>query len=182
MKVALGLDPGFAHFGYTLAHVYSREHVEVIEMDHIGTEKSGKKANVGGMSDDSHRTRTIIKRLDPLFAQADYVTAEAMSFVRNASTMAQIGRAWGAVDTLTELHQLPLTQVTPQALKIAVAGNKSASKDEIREALDKRFGYCLAEKHLRKVTRKDDREHPYDGLGSIIATLDHDVVRAILGR
>lgn len=178
MITALGIDTGLANLGVALVELRSPTDFTVLEMRHVSTAASDKKAKVLTADDDSRRVYEVVRALDPLFARADFVTAEAISYVRNARTMAQIGRAWGAVDALVETYQFPFVQSSPQAIKKALTGVNSASKEEVQAALDKLAGYCLGEKHLR-ATRKTAWEHPYDALGSILAARSSDVVRAL---
>lgn len=174
--VVLGQDPGFLHFGYALAEV-SRRKVVVLDMGLIVTKSSSKKARVLRSDDNARRSKELVRGLAPLYVRAHVAVNEAMSFVRSASTMAQIGRAFGIKDTFVEVRRLPNCEVSPMQIKMAVCGNRSASKDEIQAALDDRFGYSLSDRHCPHIPA-GKLEHPYDALGAIIACLDSDVVRA----
>ena len=63
-----------------------------------------------------------------------------MSFPRNASTAGKMSICWGVLAAIAEARGLPIVQASPQALKRAVTGSSSASKDEVEFALLKRFG------------------------------------------
>ncbi len=173
----LGLDPGLANMGYSIAEK-GEGFIRVVEMGYFGSAKSDKKTHTRAASDNVRRWQEAVRYLDPLFARVDAVCAEAASFVRNASTMHQIGGTWGVVATLCEMYEHPLIESTPQSIKKTLAGANNATKEQVQEALDEMFGHCLGEVHLKGVKARSKWEHPYDGLGSIITGIDSDVVRA----
>lgn len=174
----LGLDPGFAKIGW--AKVELRPDAErVLEMGIIRTEKSAKKRKVRATDDNFERWTDIAETLDDMFAWAQVVTAEGVSFVRNAGTMHQIGGTWGVVATLAKLYDTPVLNVTPQAIKKELCDVANATKEEVQAALDERYGGCLGEAHLGGVAR-GLWEHPYDALGSIVTARDDETMRALL--
>ena len=103
------------------------------------------------------------------------VCAESMSFPRNASAAAKMAITWGVlIDRLFETN-MPLVQSTPQEIKDALCGVKSASKEEVRDAVVKRYGQGLHA--MLKGYAGGDHNHAFDALAAVVAGLDSDVIR-----
>ena len=147
-----------------------------LAMGVIRTQKSNKKANVLASNDNHRRIAEIFKLLFPLSQDVIMFTAEAQSWPRNASSSAKVGMAWGVISSLSELLSVPLLQMSPQAMKKSICGNKSASKQEIADALTTRYGIVIADVLLKDVP-PGQREHAFDALGSVCATLDGEEVK-----
>lgn len=173
--VVMGTDIGFASFGVAIVELGSdEEHVDLLEV--IRTEKESKKRNTLAADDNIRRAREIYRRLSTLRREYDVkvVCGEAMSFPRHSGNAAKMSLAWGTVAALTEQYGLPLVQASPQRLKMAVCGNKSASKQEVEDALIARYGERI---RLIFDGPGGQREHAFDALGSIVAALESDVIR-----
>lgn len=176
MILVLGLDPGFASCGYAAMELDDDGVIDVAEMGVIRTQPSPKKRKVLAVDDNVRRLQEIVKELDGLVGGANVVCAEAMSFPRNASSSAKIGMVVGAVVTLCEAHGRVLLQATPQQIKKAVCGNKSASKEEVESAmLDKHPAIDL----LLKDVPRSQVQHAYDALAAAEACLDSETVRLL---
>lgn len=196
----IGLDPGFAAIGYAVCvcdrTVEGQRRFRVLRMGLIRTEKSDKKREVRAADDNVRRAREITTALDGLFrtgAPQEGVTlpippvravcAEAMSFPRNASNAAKVAMCWGVITALIHTRELSIVQASPQEVKLALCSRKDASKEEIREAVERRFGADLSGRIYdadgRVLTRKDRFEHPYDALASAVACLNSEVVQAL---
>lgn len=177
-RILLGIDPGFAAFGWALLVLgdgATDDHVVAAGVIH--TEKSAKKREVRGSDDNVRRTRVIADKLFELLTAHEPVAVAAESFSppRNASTAAKVALAWGAVVACARAHlDPPLLQASPQELKIAVCGSKSASKEEIEAALAAR--YPSANAAIGRI-KQGDREHVWDAIGAAHACLDTEVVR-----
>lgn len=178
--IVLGLDPGFRRFGWCIVEL-DASNAALRDLGVWKTDKSDKKLNIRKASDNHRRGqllgRELLAAIDSW--KPDVITAEAISFVRSASVMAQIGRVWGLIDLVCVERDLPLLEVSPQDLKQAVCGRKDASKLDVQAAVDRRFAGRSAEL-LAGIRAKGDHEHPVDAVGSVIACLDADVIR--LGR
>lgn len=175
----LGLDPGFANLGYSVVELRPNGTIWALDMGVLHTEKADKKTNVRASDDNSRRSRDLARALTGLISKYDVsmLCLEAMSFPRNAGAAAKMSRAWGVVDTLSELLDLPMAQATPQEIKKAVVGRKDATKEEVEAALAQSFvgntGLAAAR------VKPKDREHCFDALGSIVACLPHDTMRLL---
>lgn len=177
----LGVDPGFASIGYTVATL-NREGPETpILMGVFRTDKSNAKKNVLASDDNVRRAREISEFLRGLLRNQPYgqiraICAETMSFPRSASVAAKMAMCWGVLAALSEEYDIPVLQATPQDLKKHVTGVKTASKEDIQRALDKEFGVKVLKGLTSEVTGSL-LEHPYDALGAIVACRDSEVLR-----
>ncbi len=174
--LVLGVDPGFASLGWCVLEV-RRKGEYLVSAGVFRTEPSGKKRLVLAADDNVRRSRLIAGHLDSLLRNGvQIIAAESMSHVRGASASAKVGNAWGVIATLAHVHGLPIAQLSPQAIKASVATKASASKQEVADAVVKRYGREHVIKVLDGVTASQ-REHAYDAIGAAIACLDHDVIR-----
>lgn len=177
-RCVLGLDPGFASFGWALLFLGAHAGDDRVVLGGvIHTEKSAKKRSVRASDDNVRRTRELIAELTALYDEHEPVAfaAESFSPPRNSGTAAKVAFAWGSVTTIAYLsNDVPILQCSPQELKLAVVGAKTASKEEIEAALAAR--YPEAREHLGAIAQ-GDREHVWDAIGSAHACLDTEVVR-----
>jgi Holliday junction resolvasome RuvABC endonuclease subunit len=174
---ALGLDIGFASFGWAIANTSDTQHPRALALGLIRTKKDPRKVLLA--VDNHKRAQTIVRELGQvleLYPDVDIVCAETIAFVRSAVVMSQIGRAWGVVDALLEHRGLALLQASPQEIKRACCPSiKSASKLDVQEAVEQRFGPQV--RLQLKPIPKSMHEHPCDALGAIWACLDRDEMR-----
>ena len=143
----------------------------VLELAVIRTEPSSKKRGVRATDDNVERARLLARELDArLFAETPAaICVEAQSWPRNASAAIKVGIAWGVIVSASEAWGIPMLQVTPMGLKKAVTGSKTATKQEVQRALERRWP---GEIHWPAY-----REHAADALGAIVACLDDDLLR-----
>lgn len=170
---ALGLDPGLAHVGWAVVDL---DPLRPIGLGVIRTAKDSRK--VLATVDLHRRGQQIARALTEILAAypVGVCCAESISWVRSASTMAGVGRAWGVIDAVLEARGIGLVQASPQEIKQAVCGRKSASKAEILDALDERFAGAIR-RELRAIRATTLHEHPVDAIGAVVACLDRDEVR-----
>lgn len=178
--VVLGLDPGFAAFGWTAVQLLPDGGERVLELGCIRTERG--KGNVLVRDDDRRRAAelarallTIARRFEPAV-----LSAEALSHVnpREArmpiATTVKVGHAWGEVDMLTEQLETALVQVAPQTIKKVLCGTASASKSDVQRELVCRYPELAS---LLEPMPASFREHPVDALGAVVATLQTNELR-----
>lgn len=178
MNLILGLDPGFANLGYAIV---SASGTSVKAMGLISTEKSNKKLNVRASDDNALRTREITRALVALknYGNIVAICAECMSFPRNSSAASKMSLAWGAIIAFAVLHaEIPIIQSSPQAIKKAVCGNKTASKEEVQSELRVRFSDEHLDEHLHGLP-PGSWEHPFDALGSVIAGFESETLQLL---
>jgi len=190
MKTAiLGLDPGLANCGLAAVELLP-DGEQIIALDVFRSEKSAKKANVLDASDTLRRARELARwlamwssHLLDLHYDVRLLAAERFSAPRNASAAAKIGWAWGVIAALAEDLHIPVVQPSPQEVKRCVCGKRDASKEDVEAAMRVRFS--RADDAIRNLEARivaSHREHAWDALAVVVASLDSDVVRAIRPR
>lgn len=171
----LGVDPGFAACGVALVRLLPTVE-EVALLDVIRTAKDSARRRTYASDDNLRRARELHRALDGLVVTHNVraIAAEAMSFPRNATSAAKMSLCWGVLASIAEARELPIVQGSPQALKRAVTGSTTASKDEVEFALLKRFGNDVE----GLFTGPDGlREHCFDALAAVVACLDSEPLR-----
>ena len=183
----LGTDPGFASFGFGITQLFP-DSERVVRVDVIRTEKSNKKLNVKAADDNFRRGQAIAKVLDEVVKeyQPMAITAEAASWPRNAGATAKVAMSWGILIYLCYQYRLPMAQASPQEIKKALCDDKSATKEDVRRALEGRYPDQFNEFKHRFPARKPPKpngqwEHGFDAIGSTVTCLDTDVIRMARG-
>lgn len=176
----LGLDPGFASFGYSILRLTPKGE-EVVAVNVIRTKKTDKKRNVLASDDNFRRARAIAAVLREVVIgfRPKALTAEALSLPRNASAAAKVAMSWGILADIVEEFQLPMVQQSPQGIKKKLCGKMTASKVEVREFLLERYPGAFG--MFMSSTPEGQWEHGFDAVSSTAATLDSDVLRAVRG-
>lgn len=175
----IGFDPGFASLGWAEC-VISREGVpEFTRGGVLKTKPTAKKRRVRAVDDNLRRTRLLARQIDELIRNATFVCIEALIFggkgkAAKPSTMGKQGLVVGAIVTACELRSKPLLQATPQEIKKTLTGAQNASKEELADALRRRFN--LVDVVLNRLN-KTDRDHCSDAIGAIVACLDTEEAR-----
>lgn len=188
MKI-LGIDPGFGFFGFAVLDTDSRE--EIVEFGTFKTEKSDKKSGVYAADDNVARTRDIYRKLDDLFSvhRPAVMCTEAQSWPRSASSSLKVALFWGALVSICEVYRVPIVQVQPKDMKLAVAGSKSATKDSVKSVVVDRWPETarIMERRLESYPKghienipPGEQVHAYDAAGVIIAAFDSELVQAIM--
>jgi len=181
--VALGLDPGFSSFGWAAVDIAIPGAESLLALGVIRTKKD--KGKVLCRDDDHRRSAEIVRALLAVTHahRPAIICAEALSLGGGGaaqrmqiSTMAKMGRVWGIVDTLCEIYDAPLIQVSPQALKKAATGRVGATKLEVQAELDEFFNGELGAL-LATIRARGQHEHPVDAAGAVVASLNHDHLR-----
>lgn len=176
----IGFDPGLAACGWADVE-FSGDTPSVCDIGVFRTEKSARKRNILAADDHVRRARELAVLVrDLLRDDTSVICAESFSAPRHSSAAAKLSCAWGVIAAEASRLDIPIVQASPQAVKLAVTGSKTASKVDVQEALLKRFGASVG--GWLASTRAVDREHGADALGSIVACLGSDVVRALRHR
>lgn len=162
---AICIDPGFGHIGVS---VFSCEHSKIIEpiyADVIVTEK--EDAEIYKSSSNFIRGMRLYDELDFVFSETNptVLCMESMSYTRNAVSNAQISSFLGVLSTFAFDNNMLVLEASPQHLKKLVCGSSSASKEEIKEAIEKRFGTKLAE--LLKENKAKQKVHAFDSASAV---------------
>lgn len=167
----IGFDVGLAHCGIACVEVSATPtgfNFALVSADVIVTEKRGSKVAMSTTADNVARMRELGDGLHDAMIpmlQSKLAVSESQSWPRNAGSSAKIGMAWGVVTTLLHTRHIPLYDVSPQAIKLAVCGNKSASKDDVISTVTAIVGLMPAK------IKKADREHACDAVAAVMAAV-----------
>lgn len=173
----LGLDTGLKNYGWAvISFTAASDWLE--DCGHILTEKSNKKLNVRAASDNIRRGCEVVQRLQAIMARWKpcLISIEAQSLVRNSSVNFQLGIGFGAAISEAARAGLPIVDFPPADIKFKLTGKRSASKDDVVEALVARKGYETFYA-LAANLAEGKWEHPADACGAAICALDCDVVK-----
>jgi len=181
----LGVDCGLANFGWAMVRL--AKPWEVLALGTIRTKDGTSAAGVTASSDLSRRAREVHRQLRALCDEHGWpsvICAEAHSYPRvprkggkacpvcksqgssiAVKALAQLNRGWGVVDALAnQLHDLPIVEASPQAIKATMCGRANATKGQVQKALQDMFGATLLDG-----LNKGEREHAADALGAVVA-------------
>lgn len=167
----IGLDVGLAHCGIACVEVSATPtgfSFTLVDAAVIVTEKRGSKVAMSTTADNVLRMRELSDGLHDAMIpmlRPKLAVSESQSWPRNAGSSAKIGMAWGVVTTLLHVRSIPLYDVSPQAIKLAVCGNKSASKDAVISAVTAIVG------PMPSKIKKADREHSCDAIAAVMAAV-----------
>jgi crossover junction endodeoxyribonuclease RuvC len=123
MKIALGIDPGTAACGFGIV-ASDGASLRFVDAGTVRTDPS---------LSDSARLAELEVALDQLMAQhrPDRVAVERLYFQRNVQTAMAVGQARGVALLVAARHGLPVSEPTPNEVKLAVCGNGAADKQQV---------------------------------------------------
>jgi len=164
------MDPSITNFGYALAEVDTTSGaIEILQLSLQKTEPNTQKT-VRKNSEDLERCRQQVSHMRTMAKYAHMVCVEIPVGSQSARAMASYGFCIGILASL----DIPMIQVTPNQVKRAAVGTKTASKAEmIKWAMAK---YPHKDWHLKKGKPLGCNEHMADAIAAIeagIATSDY---------
>lgn len=174
----LGVDPGFASFGYALVEL-TPDFEKVATVNVVRTKKSPKKQNVLSADDNFRRSRALAAVLHEVLDefQPMAMAAESMSWPRNAAAAGKVAFSWGILADQVEMRQIPLVQASPQAIKKALCpSRKSVTKEDIRDAVIGRYGKNPFASFMGSVP-EGQWEHGFDSVAAVVTCLNSDVIQ-----
>lgn len=178
----IGLDPGLASFGYCVARVAGSS-VLVSELGVWRTKPNGTKSAVRSSSSVAERNAYLYRELVALFDRepAGLLCLEDFSPPRSAGPAAKVARVFGMLDAVAAYEGLGTLRATPQEIKLATTGKRSASKEAVEESVR---AVCTprALKGLEASVPRSQWNHAFDAGGSVIACVNHPEMRMMIGR
>ncbi len=176
----LSIDPGFAELGYAVVR-HERGIDHVLDIGVIWT-KTGNKRLLKS-EDAQRRLRYTSERL---WALADKYEIDAIAFesismpqVTSKQNAVKIGFAYALIAMLAAILDIAMVMRTPQAVKMAVCGTKSASKGAVEKAVRVLFGGHPAVLKFINQTARGRQNHGFDALAAYVAAGDSDVMKAL---
>lgn len=129
----LGIDPGTARIGYGI--IVARG----AALTHVRSGLVRFPAATG-----AERLHRITEAINALLRteRPDCVSIERLFVTRNQRTAMSVAEARGVIMAAVAAHHIPLIELTPSAVKLAVTGDGRASKT----AVARMVGYLLKER------------------------------------
>lgn len=133
--IALGIDPGTAACGFgVVASDGSR--MRFVDAGTVRTDPT---------LTDSARLAELEVALERLVVEhhPDRVAVERLYFQRNVQTAMTVGQARGVALLVAARHGLPVSEPTPNEVKLAVCGNGTADKGQVAVMVGRLLGVQL---------------------------------------
>jgi crossover junction endodeoxyribonuclease RuvC len=156
--IVLGIDPGTAVTGYGVVSLTEDGKLSLLECGVIRTSSGEPLPN--RIRDVFIEIREIIERFNP-----SSVAVEEVFQGKNVKSALSLGHARGAILLAAALQELPIAEYSPRAIKKAVVGTGSATKEQV--------GY-MVQRHLRLASPPT----PSDAADGVAAALCHCFVAA----
>lgn len=140
MKI-VGMDPSLSNFGVVNATLdiqtltFTVQDMHVVQTEPERDKKVRKKVRKN--SEDLERARTLYKGAMEAIDGAFMVFIEVPVGSQSARAMASYGMCLGVIAAVAET--VPIIQVTPNDVKMAGCGIRTATKDEMIEAMVKKY-------------------------------------------
>lgn len=171
----LGIDPGFANIGIFMVTV-TKTGETAVACRVVTTKPAAKKQRIHAY-DDEHRRLEEIERaflgvLDGY--KPDIVATETFPSLRSASATRKIALVYGALHALARARGIPWRSYAPQEIKREITSKRSASKEEVFEALKSWFPGFTGWPSTKKV------EHVADAGGAALSARHDHVVGMLL--
>ena len=123
----LGIDPGLAHVGFGVVD-FENNRLSLVSYGVIET-----------ASTDSHEVRllAIYNRLMAVIDEfrPDRAEMETLYFARNTTSAMAVSEAKGVITLCLAQHAIPVFQYTPNQIKFAVTGTKTADKETVEHCV-----------------------------------------------
>ncbi|MDD1729648.1 MAG: crossover junction endodeoxyribonuclease RuvC [Methanospirillum sp.] len=155
MVRVLGVDPGYATVGYGVIS----DDMHIPDADEWGCVKTSKTDG-----DAPVRLGKIYQGIELLIDRfhPDSMAIERLFFARNTTSALQVSEARGVILLAAVHHNIPVTEYTPNQVKVAVTGSGSADKKQMQEMITRLL-------RLPEIPRPDDAA---DGLSLALCHLN----------
>lgn len=182
----IGFDPGLSNLGYAVARIYTNLDPtsrltalqDIVTCGVITTDKCDKKTKVLASDDNVRRAREMWTAMQKIATEyrPSCVCSESQSIPRNAANAAKTSFSWGLIAAFVQSLDIPMAQVSPQAMKKTLCGKRDASKEEIEAAVRSAFPETGP---MLDSLNKTKREHAADSVGAIAACYESDVMQML---
>jgi len=154
--IILGIDPGTAITGYGIVKKSKDRKFTVLDYGCIFTQPNQSSGN---------RLKKIYNEIEKLIKKykPDLISVESIYFFKNLKTAMPVSQAKGVIILAAAKKNIPICEVTPLQVKMAVVGYGRAEKKQVQKMIKNLLN--LEEKPKDKGKRKDDAA---DALGVAI--------------
>lgn len=133
--IALGIDPGTAACGFGVV-ASDGSTLHFVDAGTVRTDPDQTEAARLAALEDA-LTRLVAEH------RPDRVAVERLYFQRNVRTAMAVGQARGVALLVAARHGLPVTEPTPNEVKLAVCGNGAADKVQVATMVARLLGVKL---------------------------------------
>ena len=136
-KIILAIDPGFDRCGVAIIKVGTT--TEILHSECIETNKKESHAQ---------RLAQIFRALEITIAtwHPNTIALETLFFSVNKKTVIAVAESRGVIVTLAGLHSLPLIELSPQEVKVAMTGSGNADKISVQKMVSLTLKIDIAKK------------------------------------
>ena len=139
-RVIMGIDPGTQIMGYGVILVDGKK-VHFVDLGIIDLRKD---------KDHFAKLERIFTEVGQLYDQyrPDDLAIEAPFYGKNPQVMLKLGRAQGAAIAAALQRGIPIFEYAPRKVKMAITGKGAASKEQVKEILERTMDVKLDIKYL----------------------------------
>lgn len=172
----VGIDPGFANFGWAVLDFPEAAPPEICAAGVIRTTRRQGRETVS--ESNAKRCGEIAERLCQIMDdwRPWIIGTEAQSWTRRHKADVQVAQAFGVIFALAGMDSCPVVHLPPQEVKMRACGKKSASKAEVQAALAERLRFY--HKTVGEIP-KSHREHAADAVAVALAASRSDLALAL---
>ena len=177
-----GLDPALSNLGMVKATIDLADPdypIAIQRMELVETKPEKQRKNVRKNRQDLKRVKKLHRALTAFIADVNLVFAEIPVGSQSSRASVSYGVCLGL---LVDIRK-PLIQLSPDEVKIAACGSRTASKEEMiawASALYPDAGW-LTRKHRGQIELLGKNEHLADAVGTIHAGLLTDQFEQVVG-
>ncbi|MEK7702515.1 MAG: crossover junction endodeoxyribonuclease RuvC [Nitrospirota bacterium] len=134
----LGIDPGIGTTGFAVIEKTTGKGGERLVLIHAGEIRASAQLKKESASCDL-RLRMIFTQLCEIINadSLDAVSIEDTFFAKNVKSALTLGQARGVAILAAQMHNLPIFEYSPRAIKLAVVGFGGAEKEQVKMMVGK---------------------------------------------
>ncbi|MCA0332659.1 MAG: crossover junction endodeoxyribonuclease RuvC [Bacteroidetes bacterium] len=134
-SIILGIDPGTIKMGFAVIK-HNKPMPQLMDYGVL---------NLQYIDDGHEKLHQIFVKMEKLIQkyQITELAIEAPFFGKNVQSMLKLGRAQGVVISAARYFGLLTTEYSPRKIKLSVAGNGNASKEQVARMIEKQFSVNL---------------------------------------
>lgn len=175
MMLIIGIDPGLAHFGYSVVNV--KDVGEEIIAIGVFTTKPSK--DVPKTADLFIRSTNMSKKIEWLFSNYRplAIGAERFSYPPQAQNAVKMAISWGIVGSISARMEIPVIMNSPQTIKKKICGRNDASKQDIEDKIVEMYpNSSYAFKTFYRAYTRENREHAFDATAAAVVCLGDNII------
>lgn len=155
----LAIDPGYERLGVAILDKQKPGEKKPTLVFSTCIQTSAKDTHSKRLSEIHTQIESILKEYFPT-----HLGIETLFFSKNVKTAIKVAESRGIILALAELHNLKITELSPQAIKIAVTGHGASDKTAVIKMVPLLIDI--------KTSIKFDDE--YDAIATGLCTLAHN--------